>query len=406
MNQEAEVEVLRHCLSMAADEARAVRLEQLSAADWDGVLRQSAKHGVTPLLYQRLKTLGPDANVPAGVMKGLRETYLYSAAANMRLYHALAKVLMVLRDDDIPVIVLKGAHLAQVVYGNTALRPMGDVDLLIRATDLSRVEGKLQEIGYSPATHSEPGMGHIMSHHLTLVKPGTVPVEMHWTIVYLDRIDLDELWKRARPATIAGVEALVLSPEHLLLHLCLHVAFTHQFDFGLGPFCDISETLRHYRDQMNWEQVRLCALQWGVSKCVYLTLYLARELMEAAVPEEMLKALEPNELDPSLITWAKRQTFGGLGEALSISLNLARMWEADRLQDKVTILLRSAFPSPELMATMYSVPLSSKRVYLYYPMRLIDLILRHGRTAWRLFRGDREVIASAERENVRNALLD
>jgi hypothetical protein len=409
MDQKTQGELLFHCLSMGTDEIRAARLEQLSATDWDGVIRQSVKHGVTPLLYQRSKALGPGTNIPASVVHRLREAYLHSAARNMRLYHDLAKVLTVLRNEDIPVIVLKGAHLAQVVYGNTALRPMVDVDLLVRGTDLPRVEEKLQEIDYGPSGHSGIGVGRKMSYHLPLAKPDAVPVEIHWSIAHPAgpfKIDVDGLWERARPATIAGVEVLVLSPEDLLVHLCLHASFTHLFNIGLGPFCDISETLRHYWDEMDWEQVQLCALQWGAGKCVYLTLYLARELLEAAVPDEVLNAFEPNDLDLSLVIWAKKQIFTGQGYTGLLAPNLARMWEANRLQDKVTIFSKVAFPSPEVMATMYPASPFSKRIYLYYPIRLMDLLLRHGRAAWRLLRHDKEIIAAAERENIRNALID
>jgi hypothetical protein len=38
----------------------------------------------------------------------------------MHLYHELGKVLGLLRDENIPVIVLKGVHLAELVYGNIA----------------------------------------------------------------------------------------------------------------------------------------------------------------------------------------------------------------------------------------------------------------------------------------------
>ncbi len=328
----------------------------------------------------------------------------------MRLYHALAKVLTVLRNDDIPVIVLKGAHLAEVVYGNTALRPMSDVDLLVTKADLPRVEEKLREMGYSPSQRFWLEAECATYSHLPpFTKPGAAGIEIHWTIGPATnpfKIDVDRLWKRARPAMIAGVEVLVLSPEDLLLYLCLHASFQHGFTMGLRSLCDISETLRHHRDEMDWEQVRLYAHQWGASKCVYVTLYLTRELLEAAVSDDMLNALEPKDLDPGLLTWAKEQIFADQGNILPMPPNLARMWVANRLQDKVAAFLKSAFPSRQVMARLYSVSPFSKRIYLYYPIRLKDLLLRYGRTAWRLLRRDEKVIALAERMDRRTALID
>ena len=411
MDQQTEDELLLYCLGMGTDKTRAARLEQLSTADWDDVIQQSARHGVTPLLYQRFTTTSTGTLIPTRVMQRLREIYLYSAKENIRLYHELSKVLKTLQNDDIPVIALKGAHLAEVVYGNIALRPMGDVDLLVRKTDLSRVEEKLMEIGYgcSPERPSIEEQCEKAQHLFGFTKPDVFLIEIHWTIEHptsLFKIDLDGLWSRAWPAIIAGVEVLVLSPEDLLLHLCLHASFHHKFRIGLKSFCDISETVRHYRDEMDWEQVQLRARQWGASKCAYLTLHLARELLEAAVPDEVLDTLKPDGFDLQLVAWAKEQIFADESDSPSLSPNLAQFWGPKRLQDKVILFLKSAFPSPEIMARMYPAPPDSPRIYLYYPVRLKDLLLRYGYAAWRLLRRDEEMVMLVERENKKTALRD
>jgi hypothetical protein len=410
MDQQTAGELLLYCLGMGADETRAARLGQLSTSDWDDVIQQSARHGVTPLLYHRFTTNSTSAHIPTGVMQRLREIYLYSAKENIRLYHELAKVLKTLQNDGIPVIALKGAHLAEVVYGNIALRPMGDVDLLVRKADLSRVEEKLLEMGYSPTSRFWIEAVCAVHHHLPpFTKPGAASIEIHWSIApptYPFEVDVDELWQRVRSATTDGVEVLVLSPEDVLLHLCLHTSYQHRFMVGLRAFCDIAETIRRYRDEMDWEQVRLRARQWGVGKCVYLTLHLARELLGAAVPDAALNALEPNDLDPGLVPWAKEQIFTNKGNALPLTPNLVRIWEARRFQDKVATFLKFALPSPQAMATMYPASPFSKRIYLYYPVRLKDLLLRYGRTTWRLLRHDEEMIALAEQEARGNALVD
>ncbi len=143
-------ELLCYCLSMETETIKTDRLEQLSTSEWERLLQQADRHGVTPLLYHRLKTLGSDANIPVSILQRLRKTYLTSAARNVHLYHELSNVLAVLQKADIPVIVLKGAHLAEIVYGNIALRPMSDTDLLIKRQDLARSQQKLLETGYLP----------------------------------------------------------------------------------------------------------------------------------------------------------------------------------------------------------------------------------------------------------------
>jgi hypothetical protein len=281
---------------------------------------------------------------------------------------------------------------------------MSDVDLLVRKTDLACVEEKLLELDYGSSRRFEIEVESAMHHHLpTFTKPGAVPVEIHWTIAHPTapfNIDVDGLWHRARPATIAGVKTLVLAPEDLLLHLCLHISFHDRFTVGLKPFCDIAETLRYYRGEMDWEQLQLRARQWGAGKCVYLTLHLTRELLAIPVPDEVLSALEPKDLEPKFVTWARERIFTERANSRPVAPDLVRIWEAKRLQDKAATLLKLAFPAPHPASPV------SKKIYLYYLVRLKDLLQRHGRTAWQLLRHDEDMIASAAREDRVNALID
>src|SRR5665647_338343 len=148
MDQSRTDELLLYCLRAVPDEAGDGRLETLSSSDWDVLIEASGRHGVTPLLYHRLRTSHSDVPIPANVITRLRQAYLDNVARNMGLYHELGKVLELLRRDNISVIALKGVHLATAVYRNIALRPMCDVDLLVKQTDLLRVQEILVEQGY------------------------------------------------------------------------------------------------------------------------------------------------------------------------------------------------------------------------------------------------------------------
>jgi len=135
MDHKARDEILLQFLRFGASQRESPRFEQLSTSDWEDLVQQSIRQGVTPLIYHRVKKLGPGLSVPSNVLKRLRESYLQSSARNLRLYHQLGKLLLILQREDIPVILLKGAHLAEIVYGNIAVRPMADIDLLVRQED-------------------------------------------------------------------------------------------------------------------------------------------------------------------------------------------------------------------------------------------------------------------------------
>ncbi len=142
MNNQTRVgELLIHCLGMGGDfpPEEAGELKQLSSSDWDHIARRLIRYDAGPLLHHRLKGFGSKANsgagsgagsgaaskadsevgseaiIPVDAARKLEESYLYSALKNMRLYNDLSNVVRAVQSNGIPVVVLKGAHLAKIV---------------------------------------------------------------------------------------------------------------------------------------------------------------------------------------------------------------------------------------------------------------------------------------------------
>lgn len=162
-------------------------------------------------------------------------------------------------------------------------------------------------------------------------------------------IDIDGQWERSRPVIIAGVEVSVLCPEDLLLHLCLHNS-EHTFEMGIRSICDISEAICRYSEEIGWKNLLLRARQWGIEKCVYLTLKLARKLLGAFVPDDLLETIKPNDFDERFMAIAMEQIFPKevvTGKVLLLSSNISQLWGSKRFLDKMKILFKTTFQSPE-----------------------------------------------------------
>ena len=362
-----------------------------SASDWAEVVRQAGSNGVTPLLYHQLRTIASPPLLPPAALEHLRGIAVQSAAQSLQMTLELREVLEALRRRGISVIVLKGAHLGQLVYRSFALRTMCDVDVLVRRDDLAQAAAILGDLGLVPQYYDVELVDYARHHHLRpMARPGGVSVELHWTIAKPRSpfdIDLAGLWERAQPARIAGVEALVLSPEDLVLHLCLHVAFADQFRAGLRTLWDIREVSRHHRGALDWDVVVRRAQQWGIGRYVYLTLRLAHELLAAEIPGATLAALQPPGFTPEVVGWAKICVFTPEQNS-SVSPSMAKLWTSRRLAAKLTVLRQTLYPSRMTMTRIYRVPAGSPRIYLYYLVRWADLLFRYGRHAWGLWRGD------------------
>jgi hypothetical protein len=233
-------------------------------------------------------------------------------------------------------------------------------------------------------------------------KIGAPSIEIHWSIVNPTNsfeVDVEELWRRARPAKIAEVEVLVLSPEDLFLHLCLHTSYQSQFTSGLRAFCDIIETLRSMNDEIAPEQVTILARQWKATRSTFFTLYLMRELLATTITDAIFEALESDVPDSELVACAREHIFFNHDTSSTISYNLVRFWKTQRFQDKAAAFLKFVFVSRKTMAAMYPVSPASKRIYYYYLVRIKDVFLRHGRTGWRLFYHDKKTTSIAEYKN-------
>ena len=380
--------LLLSCLKAEGDPSHIHGLENLTPSDWNDVIQQSLRHNIAPILYQRLKRLDSAGYIPTDVLQILHEAYLRNAARNVRLYYNLSKVLKILKDAGIPVIVLKGAHLAEVAYRKIGVRSMGDVDLLFKKKDLSRCQKRLMEAGYHP----------YCSH---------LPLDIHWDFGTPLRVNMEEVWERAQPAVIAGVEILVLCPEDLLLHLCLHLAVKQLFQsVGLRTFCDIRETIRHYDSQIEWEQVSNRATQWGAPNSIYLTLLFARDLLDVRVPFNTMETLKPDNFDPKVKEWALEQIFYHKGDPLSLSPYFWQLWRQGSFREKVAFLMKLIFTSPEFISQEYPAPYGSSRNYFYYLIRLKDHFPRYSRAIWRMLIRDEKMLILAKQQSQNIAMRE
>ncbi len=410
IDSESEYSLLLECLRPQGRERVPGAWEHLLLADWVRLFQQASERGVAPLAYRRLKELGSEIRVPAAVMVRFRQAFLESTARNLRLYNRLDRVLSTLASDGIPVIVLKGAYLAQFVYGRIGLRPMVDVDLLVKPRDLARVEEHLLRIGYIPDEKNKTAHAEACSHYGYLPANPSMYIEVHWNIVGSPtpfRVDLEGLWRRAEPISIGENPALALSPEDLLMHIFVHISFNHLYSCSaLRSLCDIAEVIRHYGPRLNWDALWQRSRQWGADNCAYLTLCLVKAMLGADMPGNFSKDLKPIDFDPGYIGWAQAQVFAKQTNSLGPeSDDWGRLAASKRIMDKISVLASTCFPSPRLLREMYSLPPGSNRLFLYYPAHLGSILRRHARIALRLLLHDEPTAAWLRREAARVELI-
>jgi hypothetical protein len=363
------VELLLRCLSVGqqpTDDRRP------TTADWNEVVALANRHGLTPLLYVRLKQADAQTRVPADVWERMRRVYKASAVRSMCFQRDVRPALQRLRGAGIRVIALKGAFLAEAVYDDPALRPMVDVDLMVPKADLPRAYAALLDLGRTRRQPQAEASSAEDNHRGLTVGAG---IDLRWTIDTpggRSRLDTTGLWERARPATIAGVEVLALSPEDLLLHICLHASHRHGLGDGLRPLCDVAETIRRLQREMDWQQVAQRAREWGATRHVGLMLQLARSMLDAGVPDAVLAQLVPGGIPRCILDAARDSVLTRSSHMETIPL--FRRLGARSLGERARLARERAFLSRDELAVVYPAARTSRHLYLYYARRLLAVI--------------------------------
>lgn len=357
---------------------RLTELQMLNTDQWEAVAEMAIDQRIASLVYCVLMKRFLELNLPISIIKTLSNHHRAYTMHNMKLQAELARLIKALNEVNIQVIVLKGLHLASCVYEQVGQREMDDVDLLVSKNDLVAAREVLLAHGYVGIEPNDVSVHTTYSHHLPpLCKPGVMRVELHWNITKPGQghsIDPEPLWNRAEPIIIAESVLYALSIEDLLLHLCHHTSYHHEFSIGLRPFCDIATVITSPRIQINWDLVVSRCEQWQWQRGVYLCLRLTNAITGVDIPLLVLQNLRPNNFEESLCDVARSQICTPPAFAISLNTNLAMVVESDSLVYKLQHTMKSIFIRPDRLADRYNLPQRTLQTYLYYPVRVIWLV--------------------------------
>lgn len=342
--------------------------------DWPVVIQLANSERVTPLVYHTLK----DLPLPAAALEPLRAVYLESARRNIIRFDQLENLLRSLAAENIPVILLKGAALAEPVYGSVALRPMTDLDLLVDAAQFERAVAAAEALGYQRTlaeAHTDTDQVEACVAQLVLPDPGDAYVEIHWDVLhppyYQGRVDHNWLWQTARPVRVGGQPALLLSPEASVLHLCAHLCL-HHFGEGLLWQNDVAELLARCAEGFDWDLLLGKAVEVQLARALQIVLPVAAADFGAPVPPEVLRRLPALPVsDPERLTFQRLMDPHQSGARLTLNFLLGLPgW-----REKLRYALTSAFPSPAYMRQRYRIP-HPLLLPFYYPYRWITGLAR------------------------------
>lgn len=289
----------------------AAPLAELTPQRWQALLARGREHRFLPLLAHALRECGLWGALPADVAQQLKMAGQHHTRRALLAQRAMVQLHDILHENGIDHVFLKGAYLAQFAYPQPGLRPMRDIDVVIKPNDLPAAHDLLITMGYtSPADVDGMVAAFIaQAKHLPGLRTpdGTVSVELH---AHVD----------APGGPLAGLDAFA-SPIHrplagrmlpfmglqdMLVHLCVHAASFHSFNNGPLVVSDIGYLLR--QPGLDLQAVAARAAELGVARPVALTLALSENCWpsrrndlptcEVAVPDTLVANARTMCMDP------------------------------------------------------------------------------------------------------------
>jgi hypothetical protein len=348
--------------------------------DWDALLELARTHGVQTLLARRLAGI---PGTPAAASDRLTEAARAVARRSTWLTAELLGVLDLLAGGGIDALAYKGPVLGAEAWGDPALRPFADLDLLVAPEQFAAAAAALRAAGL---VAGGIGAGRQLAAHLEhaweveLSNDRGLVVDLHRGLVarHLARGPHPrELFNRSRSVSVDGRSLPTLGRGDTLVGLCLGGA--SELWSRLKAVVDVAELLQATAD-WDWPILLDRAHSDGTVRMLLLGVALGCDHAGVPLPEPAAARLaaEPTVLELRQRVW---QRLFARGDAPPGYLERNRFWLAarDRPGDRVASLwLRMWTPT---FNDWRFVRLPDSLYPLYYLIRPARLVW-HALTRW------------------------
>ncbi|MFQ5494598.1 MAG: nucleotidyltransferase family protein [Phycisphaerae bacterium] len=264
------------------------------AIDWDRFVAAAGRRGLSGLLLGQADRLG--LSLPPPVAHSLRQRSLGVAAAELHAAAELEPVVRALHQAGIEVMLLKGAALQRTVYHRPGLRPMCDVDLLVRYRSAVDAVGVLVDQGCRLGMElvgDDFFATYYFERELMTASPTPLRIDLHARpfrpLPTARTVPDNALWSDARTVEVGKVPVRIPRVELMFLHLAVHAAF-HGCDRLLWLY-DLKRVAGEAGDAMDWSLITRRACDWRLSLPLLFALEKTGELLGPVCPHHVIATL-------------------------------------------------------------------------------------------------------------------
>ena len=249
-----------------------------------------------PLLYKNLI----NNQIQHALLPKLKGVYHSAWAQNQILFNKTLPVVSALQEHGISVLGMKGITLTFLYYQDEGVRPMDDIDLLVRFEDAPKAIKIVKDMGWVLETTYPNIYDDIYLH----VKPSLpfymqdAEIDVHW---YSLASSLDQqrdalFWARARQMEIKGINLFALSVSDEFFLNCIHGIRWNKMP-PIRWIADAIVILNRHPD-IDWDSLVFQAKKRVMSKRLLTALGYLKSSFNVPIPSEIIQVLENHSVSP------------------------------------------------------------------------------------------------------------
>lgn len=264
--------------------------------DWDFILKKIIQSDIAPLAFYNLSGF-KNTEIPAWFLENLKNRRDSAIVKNLFLYREADRLIDLLTRVNISAIALKGAFMSDIIYQNIDVRPLSDIDILIKKSDLEKTEAMMQKNSYIKIGGDLAAMQYIPDHGQSKTL-----IELHHALNIPNDISLPEdfMWSRAEKKEKSPAGMLYPSIEDSIIYAALH--FFHHISEAfllyaalpsLKSILDIHEIISKKQNEIDWNYIVEFSKKYKIRYILYLSLSLSKTYFKTPVKAGIINELKP-----------------------------------------------------------------------------------------------------------------
>ena len=270
--------------------------------DWQRLFT-IAPPDLTAYVGYQISENGLVSQCPAQLLRKARDARRRTAARWLRLRFELRNLVREFTRHKLEFAFLKGVVLAFAAYPDSSLRPVTDIDLLVRRENLTKALELIDDAGYECPERYEFANPFILKDFvvpgeeiaLPLEKPGTQAlIEVHTQLDSAEPwfpVPIAKIWEHIEKTDWNDLCVPTLDVHEFLFHLVLHLSRGHFFNLGLRALLDVHLWVELQEKRLDWEWIARECIRREYSDWMYLVLKIVNDSFATAIPREFFDHL-------------------------------------------------------------------------------------------------------------------